>query len=88
MGGHMAFLAFVFKSGMAAGPFVGLGFISLFGYSGGGDALTATGALGIRLCASWLPVVLLVPAIALMWQFPLDARRHGIIQRRIARRHA
>ncbi len=86
MGGHTALLAFVFKAGMAAGPFVGLGFIALFGYTGGADALTATSSLGIRLCASWLPILLLVPPVLMMWQFPLDARRHGIIRRALERR--
>lgn len=86
MGGHMAFLAFVFKAGMAAGPFVGLGFVSLFGFGGGGEALTETGRLGIRLCASWLPLLLLVPPVLMMWQFPLDSRRHGIVRRALERR--
>jgi Na+/melibiose symporter-like transporter len=85
VGGHMAFLAFVFKAGMALGPAVGLGFVGLFGFEQLGRELSATTQLGIRLCASWLPIVLLVPAVALMWQFPLDARRHGIIRGRLER---
>jgi len=88
MGGHMAFLSFVFKGGMACGPFVGLGFISLFGYSGGAATLTPQGALGIRLCASWLPVLLLVPPIIMMWRFPIGAQRQRIIRRWLDRRHA
>jgi len=86
MGGHMAFLSFVFKGGMACGPFVGLGFISLFGYSGGAATLTPAGTLGIRLCASWLPVLLLVPPILMMWRFPIGARRQRAIRRRLERR--
>lgn len=87
MGGHMSFLAFVFKFGMAAGPFVGLGFISLFGFQAGAPP-TETALLGIRLCASWLPIVLLVPPILLMWQFPLDEHRQSVIRRRLDRRVA
>lgn len=83
MGGHMAFLAFVFKTGMAIGVAIGLPFIGLFGYQGLGSELSETAALGIRLCASWLPILLLIPAIALMWRFPLDAARHEIIRRRL-----
>lgn len=86
MAGHMSFVAFVFKFGMAAGPFVGLGFISLFGFSGMQDVPTETGLLGIRLCASWLPIVLLVPPILMMWHFPIDARRQNIIRRWLDRR--
>jgi Na+/melibiose symporter-like transporter len=86
MGGHMAFLAFVFKAGMALGVAIGLPFIGLFGFDGAGGTPSQTALLGIRLCASWLPIVMLVPPILLMWQFPLDARRHGVIRKWLARR--
>jgi Na+/melibiose symporter-like transporter len=81
MGGHMAFLAFVFKAGMACGPLVGATFLALFGYQQSGQTLDAGSALGIRLCASWLPVVLLVVPVLLMWNFPIDAERHEKIRR-------
>ncbi len=86
MGGHMAFLGFVFKGGMACGPFVGLGFISLFGYHGGAAPPSPAGVLGIRLCASWLPVVLLIPPILMMWRFPIGAARQVTIRRWLERR--
>jgi Na+/melibiose symporter-like transporter len=88
MGGHMAFLGFVFKAGMAAGPFFGLGFISLFGFSGAAQTITPTGELGIRLCISVLPIALLVIPMVMMWRFPIDARRHDVIRRRLDRRRA
>jgi Na+/melibiose symporter-like transporter len=88
MGGHMAFLGFVFKGGMACGPFIGLGFISLFGYTGGAAALTPAGVTGIRICASWVPLALLIPPILMMWRFPIDAARQGTIRRSLERRRA
>lgn len=80
MGGHMAFLAFVFKAGMAFGPLVGAAFLALFGYQQSGQALDAEGALGIRLCASWLPALLLLVPIAAMWRYPIDTTRHARIR--------
>ena len=59
MGGHMAFLAFVFKAGMAFGPLLGGVFLAFFGYEQAGQGLDASASMGIRLCASWLPVLLL-----------------------------
>lgn len=88
MAGHMALLAFVFKTGMALGVGIGLGLIGMFGFEGQGSVPSETALLGIRLCASWLPILLLVPPILMMWQFPIDARRQNIIRRWLDRRRA
>ena len=86
MGGHMAFVAFVFKAGMAFGPLIGATFLAQFGYQQSGQALDPQGALGIRLCASWLPIALLVVPIVMMWNFPIDSRRHAEIRRELDER--
>ena len=83
MGGHMAFLAFVFKAGMACGPLAGALFLAIFGYQHSGQALDASSSLGIRLCASWLPIALLLLPVWLMWRFPIDSQRHAEIRREL-----
>jgi Na+/melibiose symporter-like transporter len=88
MGGHMAFLAFVFKAGMAFGPLVGGVFLAAFGYEQTGQLLDAGSSLGIRLAASWLPVLLLIPPLLLMWNFEIDAKRHAEIRRALETRRA
>lgn len=88
MGGHMAFLAFVFKAGMAFGPLAGGLFLGFFGYSQTGQALDDASLLGIRLGASWLPILLLAPALLLMWNFPIDAARHARIRANLEQRRA
>lgn len=88
MGGHMAFLAFVFKAGMALGPLVGGLFLAGFGYQQTGQLLDASSSLGIRIAASWLPMLLLITPLLLMWNFPLDARRHAEIRRQLEARRA
>ena len=80
MGGHMAFLAFVFKAGMAFGPLAGGLFLAVFGYEQAGQVLDSEASLGIRLCASWLPMLLLLVPVALMWNFPIDSKRHAQIR--------
>ncbi|NBU25565.1 MAG: hypothetical protein EBS39_08100 [Gammaproteobacteria bacterium] len=88
MGGHMAFLACVFKLGMGLGLVVGLQFLQGFGYAGMGQALAPDTAFGVRLGASVLPAVLLLVPIALMWRYPIDAARHAAIRTALAARRA
>ena len=88
MGGHMAFLAFVFKAGMACGPLLGGLALAWFGYQQTGQALDAGSLFGIRFTASWLPVLLLIPPLLIMWNFPIDARRHAQIRQDLEARRA
>jgi GPH family glycoside/pentoside/hexuronide:cation symporter len=88
MGGHMAFLAFVFKAGMAFGPLIGAACLGYFGYQQSGQALDAESMLGIRICASVLPILLLVVPMAMMWRFPIDSTRHAEIRRMLEARRA
>lgn len=88
MGGHMAFLAFVFKAGMAFGPMIGGFYLLGFGYEQTDQVLDATSRLGIRTAASLLPIGLLLIPLVLMWNFPIDARRHEQIRRELEARKA
>ena len=82
-GGHMAFLAFVFKAGMGLGAAVGLGFIGLYGYHDSAQLLTASVSQGVRISASLVPAALLVIPILMMWRYPIDNRRHAQIRREL-----
>jgi Na+/melibiose symporter-like transporter len=42
----------------------------------------------VRIGVALLPVIMLVPSVLPMWNFPLDERRHGILRRRLERRAA
>ncbi len=88
MGGHMAFLAFVFKAGMAFGPLIGATCLAFFGYVQSGQALDAQGMLGIRICSTVLPIALLLVPMAMMWRFPIDSARHAEIRRMLDARRA
>jgi Na+/melibiose symporter-like transporter len=84
-GAHMAFLAFVQKLGLAGGA-LGLVFVSWFGFTQAAGAHTTLALYGVRIGAALLPAVMLIPSIAIMWNFPLDERRHGILRRRLEQR--
>jgi GPH family glycoside/pentoside/hexuronide:cation symporter len=86
-GAHMAFLAFVMKIGLAGGA-LGLFAASAIGFNMTAGVHTPESIQGLRFAVAWLPVVLVIPAILLMWNFPLDARRHSSIRRRLERRSA
>lgn len=88
-GGHMAFLAFVFKAGMGLGAGVGLGFVGLFGYQSAAQLLTPEVQRGVMFGVSLLPALLLLVPIAMMWSYPIDNERHAQIRRELeARRTA
>lgn len=86
MGGHMAFLASVFKFGMGLGLFVGIQFVSLFGYVDLSQTLDAGVEQGVRLAASWLPALMLLPPVWMMWRYPIDGARHAEIRSALAER--
>jgi Na+/melibiose symporter-like transporter len=88
MGGHMAFLAIVFKGGIMLGAPLAFAVMASFGFEGRWGALSETQSQSIRLCASVLPAVLLLIPIAAMWRFPLDATRHASICRELQSRRA
>ena len=86
MGGHMAFLASVFKFGMGLGLFVGIQFVSLFGYVDLSQTLNAGVEQGVRLGASWLPALMLLLPVWMMWRYPIDGARHAEIRSALAER--
>lgn len=84
-GAHMAFLTFVQKLGLAGGAF-GLVFISWFGFTTTSGAHTPAALQGIRIGVALLPALMLIPSIALMWNFSLNERRQRILRKRLDRR--
>jgi GPH family glycoside/pentoside/hexuronide:cation symporter len=83
-GGHMAFLAFVFKFGMGIGALVGLGALGFWGYNNLGQVLDSGLEQGVRATGAWLPALLLLVPVLAMWRYPLDSRRHAEIRAALA----
>ena len=87
-GSYFAIYNVFYKSLANVGAAAALGAIGMAGF----DARTtsqpeaATTALLIVFCG--IPALLLALAVPLIWRFPIDARRQGIIARRLASRDA
>ena len=86
---YYAFMLFLAKSTASVGGlmFVFLG--AVFGYSIADGAVNTDFAnLGLLISFCILPSVFQMMAIPLIWNFPIDRRRHAIVQRALARREA
>jgi Na+/melibiose symporter-like transporter len=75
------------KISMAIGLAVALPTLGLFGYEMGVEA-DSMARLGLMICYVGIPTVTYLIAAWLFWFFPIDARRHSIIIRRIETRPA
>jgi Na+/melibiose symporter-like transporter len=42
--------------------------------------------IGVRLGAAWLPALMLLVPILMMWRYPIDAERHAAIRAELAAR--
>lgn len=84
-GNYFALNALLVKATMALG--VGLAFFTLdgFDYQVGGPN-TAYANTGLFIAYLGIPAVMYFLAACFAWTFPLNARRHDIVRRRIARR--
>jgi GPH family glycoside/pentoside/hexuronide:cation symporter len=86
-GNYFAINTLMQKFGMGAGMGIGLPVIAAFGYQSGAD-ITGLVKFGLIFTYLVLPTCFGLAAAAVIWGFPIDARRHGIIRRRIEQRAA
>lgn len=85
-GGLFAVQALISKFNIALGTGLGFLIIGWFGYSGAASLSSPTAVFGLKLTHLFLPSLLKLVAIALIWRFPLDARVQAIIRRRLEQR--
>lgn len=86
---HFSLKLLVMKAASAVAIGVAFPLLDLLGFdaqAAPGSALADRGLDALRYFYALAPVPLLLVAILLVWRFPLDARRHGIIRRRLERR--
>jgi glycoside/pentoside/hexuronide:cation symporter, GPH family len=88
-GNYFAFLMFLGKATAAIGGAV-FAFLGLFfGYQVAEGAVNdALANFGMVAAFGLLPCLFQLAAVPLIWNFPIDQRRHAIIRRRIERREA
>lgn len=75
------------KLSLALGVGIIFPLLGLFGFDPGADAHNSETALtALTMIYAWLPVLLKLTAIGLMWNFPLDEKAQGALRREIEAR--
>ncbi|GAA5526034.1 melibiose carrier protein [Microbulbifer aestuariivivens] len=80
---YMAILQLINKTALALAIGVTFPLLDWAGFSEGG-ANEGMAWAALHGLVSWLPALIMLAAAALAWRFPLNRRRHDIIQRRLA----
>ena len=76
------------KIQLAIGGALGLAIIGGLGFDMNAVNHSATSVWGLKISISWLPVLLMIPAMVCIYRIPLNEHRMTIIRRRLAQRAA
>jgi len=88
-GTHLALINFANKATYAISIGISFGLFALFGFdTQAGAQNTDDALLVLKLVATILPVVIMSAGLAVMWNFPLDRRKHAIIRKWLDRKAA
>ncbi len=86
-GNVFAFNTLLIKATMAVGSGAAFWMLAQFNYQVGKDN-SSSANIGLLIAYLVFPAIMYFVTSALAWNFPIDARRHGIIRRKIERRGA
>jgi Na+/melibiose symporter-like transporter len=75
-----AFLVLVAKASAAVGGPLALLAIGAYGFNPAAATNSDSAILGLRLASNWLPVLLVLPGLFLLWRFPMSDARHAEIK--------
>lgn len=81
-GNYFAIQTLLQKANMGIGAGIAFPILALFGYQLGAEN-SGSALFGLFLVYIILPAVTSICAAAILWNFPINARRHGIILRRL-----
>jgi GPH family glycoside/pentoside/hexuronide:cation symporter len=81
-GNYFAIQTLLQKANMGIGAGIAFPILAIFGYQLGAEN-SGSALFGLFLVYIILPAVTSVAAAIVLWNFPIDARRHGIILRRL-----
>ena len=80
---YMAALNLIFKLGLALGVGIAYGFLDLVGFDAAAVTHTAQDALVVRIAFSGISPLLLIPAILILWKFPITKQVQRELRREI-----
>ncbi|MDB9952443.1 MFS transporter [Porticoccaceae bacterium] len=87
-GVYFAMQGLMLKIQLAIGGALGLAIIGWLGFDMNAVAHSATSVWGLKISISWLPALLIIPAMVCIYRIPLSEHRMTIIRRRLAQRAA
>jgi GPH family glycoside/pentoside/hexuronide:cation symporter len=83
-GSYFAFYTLTTTIAMAMGAALGFMLLSAFGYDAKAGAVNdSTAMLGMMITVVAIPTIIKMTGALMVWHFPIDARAHGIIRRRL-----
>lgn len=85
-GTYFAVQTMIEKAVEGLGVALGLAIASSFGFDPTASEQSASGSLGLMLAFPIVPAIFTCLTVPFIWRFPIDARRHRIIMRRLAQR--
>ena len=80
---YFSLYTLISKITMSIGSAMGLGIAGWYGFDPSVPHQTEEAVFGLHMAACWLPAALLLLSISIMVMVPMDARRHGIVRRRL-----
>ena len=80
---YNALLIIAEKANLALGGALAYFILDAFGYDVKGQANDAVADMGFMITMVIIPSVLYFSASIILWHFPIDSRRHGVIRKRI-----
>ena len=87
-GTYFSIYSLIMKGGAALGGSLGLFLLAAFNYDAKGGVNTADSEFGLLFTMTIVPFLFLVSSGVMFWFFPINAKRHAIIKRRIETRAA
>ncbi len=82
-GTYFSIYSLIMKGGGAIGGSLGLYLLAAFNYNTKGGVNTEFAEFGLLFTMTIVPAVLLIMSGIMIWFFPLNARRHAIVKKRI-----
>jgi len=82
-GQYLAVLTFMAKTTQALGVSLGLIIVGLAGFQPGAETQTEQGVLGLRIVFNFFPALTLLPAVLILWRFPITDQSQKDIERRL-----
>ena len=80
---YMSVLTFMAKTTQALGISLALIVVGLAGYQPGAEVQSEQGVLGLRAVYSFFPAITLLPAVLILWKFPINDENQKELQRDI-----